>query len=279
MEPWEKRLDALLDGKPISGKRTWKSFAEVEAERADDDADDDAARDRNFGEMAEEDDDERDDGENDDDVVSRAIAAHGGKITAAEALTWLRSDTVGREFARAHKGEPMNTTEKLNAFAKRAGGVIELAETIVAKGGLPSTLADEAEFTRLMTEHAQKLYPNMRPDAAFAKVYTEERVLREAHAIVKAVPNEMVITPVYVGGADAFPSTRRRDGSSAKLGEGNIDAKPALEQLNDLVAEQRKLAPFMTDAQLFARVYEANPGLAKRERDENRPTGHPSFPR
>jgi len=144
------------------GKRKWKSFAEVEAGADADEAD----RETDSDELV-------DDGDPDDNVVSAAVRAHGGKITAAEALTWLRSDTVGREFARAHsKGEPMNRTEKLTAFAKRAGGVVELAKHICEKG-LPATLANEEDFTRLVTEHAQKLYPSMRPDAAFSKLYCD----------------------------------------------------------------------------------------------------------
>jgi len=244
-------------------RRRWKTFDEVERER--DEADDEQAKDDNFARMADDDgDDERDDGENGDDVISRAVRAHGGKITAAEALTWLRSDTVGREFARAHKQEnPMDTGQKLAAFAKRSGGVMELAGEIVEKG-LPSTMASEQEFTKLMTAHACKLYPSMRPDVAFAKLYADERVLREAHAIVKAIPTEMVITPMFVGGAEA------RDVN---------DPKSAMEQLNALVEEQRKRAPFMSAAQAFAAVYKDNPKLAALERVQNRPKpgDHPSY--
>jgi hypothetical protein len=54
------------------------------------------------------------------------------------------------------------------------------------------------------------------------------------------------------------------------------DPKSALDQINDLIAEQRRQHPELelTDAQWFARVYSdpANRDIAKRERMENRPT-------
>jgi hypothetical protein len=209
------------------GKRKWKSFAEVEAER--DEADDDAARNENFRDLADE-----DDGDDDDDnVVSAAVRAHGGKITAAEALTWLRSDTVGREFARAHsKGEPMNRTEKLNAFAKRAGDVVELAKSICEKG-LPATLANEEDFTRLVTEYACKRFPGVKSDVAFSKLYCDSgedgRAIRKALNIIK-MPNMMSVTPMFVGGAEA------RDVN---------DPKSAMEQLDpqrcEAVSVERKM--------------------------------------
>jgi hypothetical protein len=53
------------------------------------------------------------------------------------------------------------------------------------------------------------------------------------------------------------------------------DPRSALDQINDLIAEQRRQYPELelTDAQWFARVYSdpANRDIAKRERRENRP--------
>jgi hypothetical protein len=269
----------LLNEARDHGKRTWKSFNEIEAEKKvdDDDADDNSARNENFGEMAEKDEDT-----DDDSVIARAIAAHGGKITPAEALTWLRSDSVGREFARAHsKGEePMDTEQKLAKFAARAGDVVALAKSI-CESGLPATMADQNAFTKLVTAYACERFPGVRADVAFSKLYCDSgedgRAIRKALAVIK---NQMVITPVYVGGTDALPTPSRNDGSSSsEHADGELNERPALEQLNDLVEEQRRRAPFMSKAQAFAAVYRDNPELAKRERQENRPTGHPSYPR
>ena len=57
------------------------------------------------------------------------------------------------------------------------------------------------------------------------------------------------------------------------------DPKSALAQLNELAEDQRKRAPSKSTAQLFAEVYAMRPDLAAKEREENRPRGHPSFPR
>jgi hypothetical protein len=68
------------------------------------------------------------------------------------------------------------------------------------------------------------------------------------------------LAPKQVGGADA----RSVD-----------DPRSALDQINDLIAEQRRQHPELelSDAQWFARVYSdpANRDIAKRERAENRP--------
>jgi hypothetical protein len=71
----------------------------------------------------------------------------------------------------------------------------------------------------------------------------------------------MQITPVFVGGEDA------RDVN---------DPKAALKQLTDLAEEQHRRAGG-SFAQAFATVYAQHPELAKRERAENRPQGHPSY--
>jgi sulfite reductase alpha subunit-like flavoprotein len=48
---------------------------------------------------------------------------------------------------------------------------------------------DESEFTKLATAHAQRLYPNMNPAAAFEKLFSDGSedgvILREAHSISK----------------------------------------------------------------------------------------------
>ena len=107
----------------------------------------------------------------------------------------------------------------------------------------------------------------MRPDAAFSKLYCDSgedgRAIRKAIAVIK-MPNMMSVTPMFVGGAEA------RDVN---------DPKSAMEQLNALVEEQRKRAPFMSAAQAFAAVYKDNPKLAALERVQNRPKpgDHPSY--
>jgi hypothetical protein len=81
--------------------------------------------------------------------------------------------------------------------------------------------------------------------------------LRKAVQIAKEVA---WTAPLVSGGVD-----EQRDAIS------NTESSDALAQLNDLVEEQRKRAPFMSTAQLFAQVYKANPELAAAERRQNRP--------
>jgi hypothetical protein len=118
----------------------------------------------------------------------------------------------------------------------------------------------EAELTALATEHAQKAYPNLSADRAFARLHSESLDLRKALTVAKLAPAN--IMPSFVGGQEA------RDVDNPKS---------ALNQLNRLVAEQRERFPQMSEAQVFARVYANNPELAKREREENTPRGHPSY--
>jgi len=88
----------------------------------------------------------------------------------------------------------MKTTEELEAerTAKldevvKAYGIMPLAKQVVAEGS--SYGIDESEFTKLAIAHAQRLYPDMSPAAAFEKLYSDGSedgvILREAHGISK----------------------------------------------------------------------------------------------
>jgi hypothetical protein len=73
-------------------------------------------------------------------------------------------------------------TEKLLAIG-RAGGAVAMAKVLVADNDAHGI--DESEYTRIVTEHAQKLYPDKTPDGAFAKLFTDNGavgvLLRKAH--------------------------------------------------------------------------------------------------
>jgi hypothetical protein len=74
----------------------------------------------------------------------------------------------------------------------------------------------------------------------------------------------VTLTPSFVGGEAARSPNNPRS---------------ALEQLDELVREQRKRSPEMSPAQAFAAVYTdpRNRALAAQERAENRPQGHPAY--
>jgi len=152
-----------------------------------------------------------------DDVVSRVVAAHGGEINRAEALEWLRSTSVGREFARAHKGNiTMQDTEKLKAAyvaklkasileATPAGRVmkaqaarieklealppVEIAKSVIAGHSEDNFGLTESEFCGLIEKAARKQFPNLSTAQAFSKVFTasteEGKALRLACETLK----------------------------------------------------------------------------------------------
>jgi hypothetical protein len=128
-------------------------------------------------------------------------------------------------------------TEKLLAIGK-AGGAVAMAKILVADND--SHGIDESTYTQILTEHAQKLYPDKAPDSAFATVFSDTSadgvMLRKAHAVMKL---------------DA-------------MHEGNDHTKrsEAYDELTVKAAELRKTQPSLTEAQAFAKVF-TNPANAK----------------
>lgn len=133
----------------------------------------------------------------------------------------------------------------------------------------------EHELVELITSQAVREHPGMSPAQAFEKAFTvqteEGTLLRQAVAISKGT---MSIEPMQTGGA--LP---QRSGSSPRRKTDPADGLPtsAYGELQALVAEQRQRSPEMTPEQAFAAVYTANPELAARERQENRPAPTISF--
>jgi hypothetical protein len=134
-------------------------------------------------------------------------------------------------------------TAKLDEVVK-AYGIMPLAKQMIAEGS--SYGIAESEFTQLATAHAQRLYPNMNPAAAFEKLFSDGSedgvILREAHGIAKAA----TFTPIVVDGNADNPD----------------DAREASQALSRLVEEQRARAPWMSAEQLYDEVMRKNPELA-----------------
>jgi hypothetical protein len=136
---------------------------------------------------------------------------------------------------------------------------------------------DEATLTKLVTQEAQRRYPDKTPAGAFAEFYSkrgaESAVLQKAYAILKSSPH--AVEPIVAtGDADMRVAKGVYDHASLQpsyVGGEAIDPnnpRKALDQLNALVEKQREKFPFLSTEQLFAQVYRANPELAKREREE-----------
>ena len=163
---------------------------------------------------------------------------------------WLAVQERIRKSNKEDSAMTQQTTEEVEAerTAKldevvKAYGIMPLAKQMIAEGS--SYGIDESEFTKLATAHAQRLYPDMTPAAAFVKLYSDGSedgvILREAHGIVKAA----TFTPIVVDGNANDPD----------------DASEATQALSRLVEEQRARAPWMTAEQLYEEVMRKNPEL------------------
>jgi len=153
-------------------------------------------------------------------------------------------------------------------------GVIAVAKHVVDNG---AGSLDEHAFAALVTDHAKRANPDMSPEQAFAKVFSEQSadgmLLRQASAVCKAWPAPLSIEPTMEGGADAFPTVTMRPGSSDGRKTDPADGLgDAYRQLTELAEKQRRTGE--TASQAFARVYSdnANRHLAEAERAQNRPS-------
>ena len=237
--------DAKGDGADFEDEDT-----EVES-LTDDGDDDDDADDGNGG---------GGDGRHALEKLADLLVASGSHGSRAEALDFLLHDKRGTALAQRHKREDtsMNGEQRFEK-ALHDHGVIAICKHAVEQGFAPCS---EHALTQALTKYAVEEFKLPR-DQAFAKLYSDELVVRQAIQVAKAFPNQLTVMPMFVGGAEALAAN---------------DPQSALAQIEELVEEARKRAPFKkTTAQLFAEVYRDNPELAAREREENRPRGHPSF--
>jgi hypothetical protein len=110
----------------------------------------------------------------------------------------------------------------------------------------------EHEFTKIVTEHAKERYPNDRADVAFSKVYNEASdegaAIRAARQQIK---QRQFATECRKRLGDKLPfevTLEPRETNTWSVDE-------AMKALNDLAAEQRKRAPWMSVEQAFSTIY------------------------
>jgi hypothetical protein len=141
---------------------------------------------------------------------------------------------------------------ELADVAKRDGGVQAICKHVLSG----SSNLSEFELTECLTAAAQKAYPGLRPDQAFAKAYTAPagELMRRA---VQATKEAQFVSKVAVG--------RPLSGGGATL--------TAYDELMAKADELRKRDPSLRQDQAFTKVYTdpANREIAGRERRENRP--------
>jgi hypothetical protein len=155
------------------------------------------------------------------------------------------------DFAKLNsisKGDtkPMPRSEEMQEMKKfvSEGGMSAINKRILEVG---STSLTEGEYTECVQEEAK------RKGISFEKAmdWQAYAIVREA-GYVKALdygkigPNLMSVEPVSVSGKDAMDVN---------------SASKSYAQLQDKIAEQRKLAPWMSASQLYDMVFAANPEL------------------
>ena len=111
----------------------------------------------------------------------------------------------------------------------------------------------EAEYTRIVTDYAKRLHPDLSRERAFNKVFTADDDAGQAIRKMWQVSKE---GDLESDGRDGEPSVE--------------DDEDAMEELEEL-AEQERRRSGTSKAVAFTKVYEANPELAARERRQNRP--------
>jgi hypothetical protein len=131
---------------------------------------------------------------------------HRGPHELAASLVQHLHDRLDRHrerhgYTKAAKETPsMSHSEFVQSVVKQYG-IVALAKSMVQDQ--KSYGLDEHQFTQLATGHAQRLYPNDRPDVAFSKLYQGEESVRRACQIAKSMPFVVSLEPVQVGGSDA----------------------------------------------------------------------------
>ena len=115
----------------------------------------------------------------------------------------------------------------------------------------------EAGFTKMVEKYAKTVHPTLTREQAFTKVFTsdddEGRAIRRAWQIAKG---------------QGIPA-----GALDEPSEDDDEEGDALDELNELAAEERRRNPGMSKAVAFSKIYTdpANAKLAQRERRQNRP--------
>jgi hypothetical protein len=202
-----------------------------------------------------------------------ALMAANPALSREEALDHLMHSPRGRRLAqhladitKANQAKEAAMTNKIDGLRDIAKqfGVVRLAKFIVDENSAHGI--SELEFFRLMQAEASTARRAGETDAqAFDRYFTSPGnvALRKAHAITKSGVNMMDVQPTQVGGADAL--------------DVDSDRSAAMEQLEKLAEEQRKLAPWMSTAQAFALVFQEPKNAEIAAKAHRRPAPTTSF--
>ena len=225
--------------------------------------------------------------------VSRQDALHWLLHSARGNTLFLRSlgKRLERMKTRKEAAMPYDRMTELRDIVAKADGVMTLAKVMVDDPMFCNKVS-EAEFTALVTEQAKRDHPNLRPDAAFAKFFSDPQnaAIRKAHGLINAHPDHrydymkvgpppgpMAVTAPSVTGGEEGSRTRSstdRDPDTHTIGRVG---ESAIDQLNALCNAELKRRGLSSAffARVFTEIYTdpSNAALAMQERRENRPGG------
>src|SRR5215467_3252417 len=184
--------------------------------------------------------------EADDEDRENRIEDDDGENRGSKEFADLGDDDDGDEDGGRKKEKAMDW----RGIVKRYG-VTAVCKMIADDGDAHGL--DEHTLTQLATEYAQKQFPNLSADRAFAKLYesAEGEVLRKAQAVAKM--------PILV-------SLMPQASGSVEQQRAAIDDTEASEAYKQLVAIGRQRWPTASEAQQFARAFTGNPDLAAKAR-------------
>jgi hypothetical protein len=145
-------------------------------------------------------------------------------------------------------------SDQLLALAKRQG-MTSISKVILDDEAYAKAVTEQEFVEMLMTEAIGYQKTGESLDQAFSKLFqadtSEGRLLRRAHAAVKAANSSPVVTESVSKGVSAY------------------------DQIVEKAHKLRQLNPELSADQTFAKVYQdpKNINLAEQERRENRPRG------
>jgi hypothetical protein len=159
-----------------------------------------------------------------------------------EVLEDLDDDEIGK--VQPEKESTMTRTQALHDIAK--GGIHAIAKAMTDENRAYGI--SQHEFTQLMTEHAQRMFPDKTPEGALAKLFCDSGadgvMLRKAHALTKGVYDRADLTPTMVGGPAATHAA-----------VSDTEQSEAYAKLQDMAERMRATSPWLSSEQAFAAVF------------------------
>ena len=264
-----------MDGYPVPPDLAAALWREAEALRKNDEQQEPPAGDAEGRENPDADDDDED-----NDGLHRA--GDGGENGG--------EPTDNLERARSAMKEKTMKSQLID-LAKRHGWRA-VCKNFVERGSAADVFS-ETEVTEMLTAVARKMHPDLRPDQAFSKAYSAQTpdgelmrrttmAARDAQFASRTATMSKAGSSAFHAGGEGYFGPQGSPGRATlqpRVTGGraaqNVNApKSALDQINELVAEQRKNHPELSESGAFAAVYTdpKNANLAAKEREENRPT-------